>query len=504
MVMEPDAFRQPQTLLALLRVAALFGLAICEPALAPTVLVPSVAYVLVACVLSLLHMKRPGPTRALLTAAASLDVIWFTVALLHVGPLNSLPVVLFVAVVAAVTASASAGAALVISLVAATVYYALSAVHYSPELGAAQRQLLPYQAAMIALAGTLSGYIAGQLSQLRRTRAMADRLERLNAATAEMTAASGDAELIRGALTHAADIIGADCLWVMLAGHDKRMLVLDGHIGASPSPATATAYPRHQGIAGRVVKTREPVVIEGSANQDPDLAPLEMEFVKQHLLAVPVADNGSVGGVLMVSRGRGPAFSDADLVLLTMLARFVGRALHAARLIRRLHRAASTDSLTGLYNHETFLKKLAEQISEAGRGHRPVSLIVLDMDDFKRVNDTAGHWAGDRVLKALAATLRRECRSVDIIGRYGGDEFAVVLPSTGPEEAAVIARRASQALRVVGDDLDLPVPVTASWGVASFPADGATDEQVFRRADARLYEAKDAGGDRVTFDSAVA
>ncbi len=502
--MQPHAFRHPQTFLTVLRLAALFGFAVYQPALPPAVLIPTVAYVLAAFVLGALQFNRAGFRVGLLTTTAALDVVWFTSVSLHVAPANSLPVVLFAAAVASLTAGVSSGLALVVSLTAAATYYGMSIADYGAELGPGERQLLGYEAATIALAGTLTGYLSGQLLQLRQTRAMVARLGRLNAATAEMTAVSSDAELVRGALTRAADIIGADRLWVMLADHQQRALRLDGHIGDSPSPSTPTAYPEHDGVAGCVVETKAPVALEGSADQSEGLTLLEAQFAGEHLLAVPISDNGTVAGVLLVSRCGDPPFCDADLALLTMLGRFVGRALHTARLIRGLHRAASTDSLTGLYNHETFLTKLAEQIGQAAETAKPVSLIVLDMDGFKRVNDTAGHWAGDRVLKALADTLRRECRPADIIGRYGGDEFAVVLPGTGREEAAIVARRAAQALRVVGENLDLPVPVTASWGVAAFPGDGANDEQIFRRADARLYEAKEAGGDRVTFDTAVA
>jgi diguanylate cyclase (GGDEF)-like protein len=502
--MQPQVLRHPQAFLAVVRGAALLGLAVGQAALPAAVLYPAIVYVLAASLLALLESKRSSSGTGLVGTVAALDVVWFTIAWLHVQPVDFILPACFTAIVTALVAGASSGMAVGVSLLSAVTYYAVSIAAWDAQPSSATPPVLGYHAAMIALAGTLSGYFSGQVMQLRRSRAMVERLGKLNAATAEMTAVASDAELIRGALTHAAEIIGADRLWVMLADHEGHTLRLDGHIGASPGSATATECKEDEGIAGRVVRTRASVVLTGSAGRRPGLTPLESGFAAEHLLAVPISDNGSVGGVLLLSRCADPAFSDADLALLTMLGRFVGRALHTARLIRRLHQAASTDSLTGLYNHETFLTKLAEKVAHAAETGKPVSLIVLDMDGFKRVNDTAGHWAGDRVLKALADTLRQECRSADIIGRYGGDEFAVVLPETGREEAAVIARRAAQALRVVGEDLDLPVPVTASWGVAAFPGDGSNDEQIFRRADARLYEAKDAGGDRVTFDSAVA
>ncbi len=502
--MQPSTLRHPQVFLAVVRGAALLGLAISHPSLPAAVLFPAIVYVLAASLLAVLETKRSSSGTGLTSTMAALDVVWFTIAWRHVQPVDFVLPVFFTAVVAALVAGVSSGMAVAVSLLSAVTYYAVSVTGHSSQLSSEEPGLPGYQAAMIALAGTLSGYFSGQVMQLRRSRAMVERLGKLNAATAEMTAAASDAELIRGALTHAAEIIGADRLWVMLADHRKHTLRLDGHIGASPGSATPTECAQDEGIAGRVVRTKAPAALAGLTSSHAELTPLEADLAAEHLLAVPIADNGSVGGVLLLSRCTDPAFSDADLALLTMLGRFVGRALQTARLIRRLHQAASTDSLTGLYNHETFLTKLAEKVAHAAETGQPVSLIVLDMDGFKRVNDTAGHWAGDRVLKALADTLRRECRSADIIGRYGGDEFAVVLPDTGREEAAVIARRAAQALRLVGEDLDLPVPVTASWGVAAFPGDGSNDEQIFRRADARLYEAKDAGGDRVTFDSAVA
>jgi diguanylate cyclase (GGDEF)-like protein len=125
------------------------------------------------------------------------------------------------------------------------------------------------------------------------------------------------------------------------------------------------------------------------------------------------------------------------------------------------------------------------------------------MDGFKHINDTAGHWEGNRVLQALADALQRECREQDVIARCGGDEFAVLLPGTGPEQAAQVAERAGAALQRATIRPGVRTPISASWGIASYPWDASTDEALFRRADDRLYEAKQAGGNHLAFDPIV-
>jgi diguanylate cyclase (GGDEF)-like protein len=290
----------------------------------------------------------------------------------------------------------------------------------------------------------------------------------------------------------------------MVVDREAEALVLDAHVGVSPPLGTAGAE-LGAGIGGAVVETGQPIVVPSGASDDPRLSPMERALAQDTLLAAPLPDTTGVMGVVFASRNGGRSeFTDVDMTLLTMLGRSVGSTLQTSGLIRNLRQTATTDSLTGLYNHGAFLEQLAEHARRAQAAEDELSLIILDIDRFKRVNDLAGHWQGDRVLKALANALRQQCRTTDVIGRCGGDEFAVLLPRTGPDEAGMIVERAVTALRQVGEEMRLPVPVSASWGVACFPWDASDDEALFRKADARLYEAKQLRGERLAFENIVA
>ena len=158
---------------------------------------------------------------------------------------------------------------------------------------------------------------------------------------------------------------------------------------------------------------------------------------------------------------------------------------------RRLEALVREDPLTGVANRRAILTQLAGLVSAARRHGRPLSVAVLDLDHFKRVNDEYGHQAGDLVLVAAVAAMGRRLRAEDQLGRLGGEEFLVLLPDTGP----AAARRVADALRRQVAAADAPVPVTASLGVATW--EGETPEALLHRADQALYAAKRAGRNRV-------
>lgn len=166
----------------------------------------------------------------------------------------------------------------------------------------------------------------------------------------------------------------------------------------------------------------------------------------------------------------------------------------------RLRRLSSTDRLTGLYNRGPFEERLSEEASRADRYEHPITLAILDIDDFKRLNDTYGHSVGDMALRALATTLRALLRRSDVVARYGGDECAAILPETTAEgalERLDVLRASVAELKLIPRRGAPPVGITVSIGVASWPADGKTVADVLAQADARLYEAKKRGRNRV-------
>ncbi len=163
-----------------------------------------------------------------------------------------------------------------------------------------------------------------------------------------------------------------------------------------------------------------------------------------------------------------------------------------------VYRMATTDGLTGLLNKMTITRLLGEELDKAQRYHRRVSVLLVDLDNFKGLNDTLGHLMGDRVLRLVSEVLRRNLRRQDRAGRFGGEEFIVVLPETGPRGATALAERIRQAVeRSVSPALHLVSPVTASFGVACYPARGGDPKLLLDGADAALYRAKGMGKNRV-------
>ena len=160
---------------------------------------------------------------------------------------------------------------------------------------------------------------------------------------------------------------------------------------------------------------------------------------------------------------------------------------------------ASRDGLTGLYNHRTFYVLLGDELARAKRFQRPVSLLLLDIDHFKRVNDTHGHLAGDAALRELCELLRREARAVDRVCRYGGEEITLILPETDIEAAVRLAERLRAAMEAQAFDVGTGTPphLTVSIGAASWPAHADNAQALVAAADAALYAAKRGGRNRV-------
>ena len=187
-------------------------------------------------------------------------------------------------------------------------------------------------------------------------------------------------------------------------------------------------------------------------------------------------------------------FGITESQLLESIGLEVGTALENARLYSAAVEAADIDSVTGLFNHRAIHQRLDRALSEAKKHDKPMSIIMMDMDNFKLFNDTYGHPIGDQVLKRVGKALRDACRARDILGRYGGDEFIVVLPETTPEDALEIAQEIREKTDLAGfrrPHEDRIVPITLSFGIAGFPSDGTNRHELLMIADSNLYAAKE-------------
>jgi diguanylate cyclase (GGDEF)-like protein len=197
-------------------------------------------------------------------------------------------------------------------------------------------------------------------------------------------------------------------------------------------------------------------------------------------------------GILTAQSYMEGAYRDSDVRLLGAIAEQMALAVQNAQMFREAQNRADRDPLTNLYHHRYLKTRLDEEIERARGDESEVAVLMLDLDDFKLVNDTHGHPAGDEALRVLTGVLHATCRSADIVGRYGGDEFLVILPATTADRAHVIGARIRDA--VSSRRLRLPsgaaVPLRASIGIATYPADGATASDLIQRADAALYHSK--------------
>lgn len=215
----------------------------------------------------------------------------------------------------------------------------------------------------------------------------------------------------------------------------------------------------------------------------------------QNIVVLPLfAEGRSIGAVVVQHAGNSPRMDRRAVATLGQFAAHASLALRNSWLLQEIQKMAATDALTGIANRRTFEEDLERELSRARRNGDQVTLVMLDIDNFKRLNDTHGHQVGDAVLQVTGAALEESCRDFDTPARYGGEEFAVILPSCSPRESLVAGER----LRAAIADADLPVAVTASAGVATFPVHASDPHGLIKAADEALYESKRSGRDRVT------
>lgn len=212
---------------------------------------------------------------------------------------------------------------------------------------------------------------------------------------------------------------------------------------------------------------------------------------------VPLVCQGAVIGVLNLADKTDGVFDGADIALIELLSQLVGASIGNVKLFEKMQRQASTDGLTGLVNHRTFYEILEKELWRSRRYGGRISLIMVDVDNLKKVNDTYGHRAGDKVIKEVSRRIKGCIRQIDTAARYGGDEFAVILPNTEISDATLVAERMLAA--VSGRPASWKreeIPLSISVGLGEYDAD-TNPEDVTSRSDEALYSAKQAGKNTV-------
>jgi diguanylate cyclase (GGDEF)-like protein len=215
------------------------------------------------------------------------------------------------------------------------------------------------------------------------------------------------------------------------------------------------------------------------------------------LILMPLTTGGrTIGLVELVALHQPRALGGSQLNALEAMARLTATGLERVRLFEQLRNAADTDLVTGVHNHRYLQERLRQEVARGARSHSPLAVLMMDLDKFKQVNDRHGHADGDRVLHNIGATIMAQVRTTDIVARYGGDEFVVLMPDTSAERAELVTRRVVDAILERRHELSngSHVSVGVSAGLAQYPDDGRTTAQLLATADAAMYEAKRGGG----------
>src|SRR5262245_1247043 len=339
---------------------------------------------------------------------------------------------------------------------------------------------------------------------LARSQDLAGELRRLLDMSSQLSGSLDPRQVANLIARHIADALGFEEAAISYWDRERgRVLSLGYH----PEAQIAELEPYFD-VSGypetlRVLERQEVAIIDAEdPSADPGEAALLLRDGKRGLLMLPlVAKDQSIGIVELFSK-TAVWMTDQRLQLARTMANEAAMALENARLYENARNLADHDPLTGFYNHRFVHERLGEEVIRAQRARRPLSMLMLDLDDFKLVNDTFGHLFGDRVLTWTAELIRSTLRGSDIPARYGGDEFAIILPETDHEEARRAAERILEAFRsraFVGEQRG-PVPISASIGVATYPQHGRTPTDLIAAADGALYTVKRDGG----HDAAVA
>ena len=282
-----------------------------------------------------------------------------------------------------------------------------------------------------------------------------------------------------------------DHIGMGLLDYGTKEIEIKAEAGAT-AHAMGRRIPLGSGILGRVARTGERALVQNALPGNltgilPD---------SRAVLCIPITYGESLLGVLNIESRSENAFSPQDVLILNTLADLLATALHNAFVFQKLQQQSITDGLTGIKTRRFFWEALSAEWKRASRSGRPFSVVLIDLDKFKEVNDTMGHFEGDLVLARVGRLLEQKSRQSNVVARYGGDEFIVLMPETGAEQAQVLAERLRQWL--ASDPTLSEHNITGSFGVASFPMHGFSIEDIIRVADAGMYVSKRSGGNLVS------
>jgi diguanylate cyclase (GGDEF)-like protein len=291
------------------------------------------------------------------------------------------------------------------------------------------------------------------------------------------------------------DLLQPDTWSLLMLDEKTQELYFEIAIGGGADRLRDARLKLGEGVAGWVALHAEPVLIEDT-RKDARFTPKFDELTQtetRSIVCVPIKAHGHVLGVIEIVNALGkPSFGAGDVPILVSLADYAAIALENARYVQRIHELTITDDCTSLYNARHLNFVLETEIYRSNRYGYEFSVIFIDIDHFKQVNDVHGHLVGSKLLWMIGDIIKAHLRLIDYAFRYGGDEFVVLLPQTSKENALGVARRIKDLLttRVLFPEENFHIQVTASFGLASFPDDGRTGKEILRMADEAMYVVK--------------
>jgi diguanylate cyclase (GGDEF)-like protein len=358
---------------------------------------------------------------------------------------------------------------------------------------------------------SLLGSFCVHFSLTLENHALHQRLDRHRQHVAALTAAIDKigrtldaAQLCDTIVSEMTRLVGAEQGSLMMLDDEQRALVIKAITGVNRKIVEQIRIRPGDGIAGKVFATGAPLVVTDLETDGRVQREKRPRYKTKAFISLPMKLNGRTIGVLnLADKTSGAAFGEEEISLLATLATCASVAIERVEFQQQteeLKRISITDSLTGFLNRRYFHERLIEEIERSKRHNTALSLAIMDLDDFKLLNDTYGHQAGDEALKAIARCVHGSIRAIDVAARYGGEEFTVVLPQTGKAEARRIAGRICEevaAMTISHQLLEGYERLTISIGLATYPDDAKTPEELIRCADTALYRAKDEGKNRV-------